>query len=114
MALNSTPPPVETDDGAFERNFGNSAANWEKMRATSYYQLGYLSGLSGSFAEAIDYCQSAIRRDSSLTEAYVNLISGYLSVGRLADAERVLNLALTKFPDNEYLRRFKNGQASGK
>ncbi|MEW6411619.1 MAG: glycosyltransferase family 39 protein [Candidatus Zixiibacteriota bacterium] len=112
-ALESPPPPIETDDGAFERNSPNSPANREKTKAVTCYQLGYISGMQGAFTDAVRFSKMAIERDSTMSEAYVNLISGYLSTGRVDDARRVLNIALTKFPGNDYLRRFENLQTFG-
>ncbi|UCG62449.1 MAG: glycosyltransferase family 39 protein, partial [Candidatus Zixiibacteriota bacterium] len=43
-AVASRPPPVETDDFAFERKFVNSKANWKKEKAEAFYQLGYING----------------------------------------------------------------------
>jgi len=102
-AANSQPPAIETDDEAFEQNFVNSRSNWDMERAKSYYQLGFLYGLSGYFGRAIDYSRRAIETDSSLAEAYVNLVSGYLSSGQIELGRETYRLAKEKFPANEVL-----------
>jgi tetratricopeptide (TPR) repeat protein len=105
QAIASKPPPVETDDYAFERNYINSPANWARERAKSYYQLGFINGLRGNFDLSIEYSKQAIKLDSFYAEAYVNLISGYISAGRLAEARTTLAEAASRFPDNEYIRQ---------
>ncbi|MCK4573595.1 MAG: hypothetical protein KAU36_04445, partial [candidate division Zixibacteria bacterium] len=102
-AANSQPPAIETDDEAFEQNFVNSRSNWDMERAKSYYQLGFLYGLSGYFGRAIDYSRRAIETDSSLAEAYINLVSGYLSSGQIELGRETYRLAKEKFPANEVL-----------
>jgi lipopolysaccharide biosynthesis regulator YciM len=101
----SKPPPIETDDEAFSPAFRNSSQNWEKQRAYADYQLGYINGLQGNYYDAVRYSSLAIQADSSLVEAYVNLISGLLSTGRLAKADSVLSTALQKFPTNKNLNQ---------
>jgi len=105
IAAATHPPPIETDDNAFERLYRNSAALWQRAKAKTYYQWGYVKGLSGQYDLAIQYSQQSIELDSTRVEAYVNLISGYLSVGRVAQAQEVLNAASAKFPDDVYLKR---------
>ncbi len=105
QAIISTPPPVETDDYAFERNYINSTSNWAMERAKAFYQLGFINGLRGNFDLSIEYSREAIRLDSTYAEAYVNLISGYISTGRLAEARTTLAEAASRFPDNEYIRQ---------
>lgn len=106
-AAASTPPPIETDDYAFEGIFRNSRENLTSARAISFYQLGFLAGRQGRFADAIGYSHRAIAADSNLVEAYVNLVSGYLSSGEREAAREILLLADSKFPDNEYVARLK-------
>ncbi|MEA3296734.1 MAG: tetratricopeptide repeat protein, partial [candidate division Zixibacteria bacterium] len=97
-ALNSHPSPIETDDQAFDRNFRNDLANRNLELAQTHYQLGYLAGLTGHYREAISHSRQAIERDSLLVEAYVNLISGYFSTGKVALADSVLKTANKRFP----------------
>ncbi len=106
-ATRSTPPPIETDDEAFEPDFKNSIPNWNHQKAVSFYQLGFMSGINGDFASAITYSNQAIVLDSNLAEAYVNLVSGYYSQGKLSEARDLLIRALTRFPNNAYLIRLK-------
>ncbi len=107
QATLSTPPPIETDDEAFTPTFRTSPQNWSKQRALAYSQLGYLSGLQGEFQEAVRLCSRAIREDSLLAEAYINLISGYLSLGKRRQADSVLSAACTLFPTNQSLRQIR-------
>ncbi len=103
----STPPPVETDDHAFERNFVNSKAAWKKEKGKTYYQLGYIAGLQGEFERSVGLSRQAIELDSTLAEAYINLVNGYLSSGQLMEARRVADIAFEKFPDNTYVKQLR-------
>ncbi|MBU8934253.1 MAG: glycosyltransferase family 39 protein [candidate division Zixibacteria bacterium] len=105
-ALNATPPPIETDDEAFAIVFRNSPENIARQRARVHYQLGYLDGKAGKFGQSIYHSQSAITLDSNLSDAYINLISAYLSTGQTAVADSLLTIARQRFPDNPQLRRF--------
>jgi len=105
QALNSQPPPIETDDEAFAQTFRNSLPRWEKERARTNYQLGYIYGLQGRYRDATRHSSVAIQGDSSLIEAYVNLVSGLLSLGQRQQAESVLAAAIGKFPTNRHLRQ---------
>ena len=107
-AIKSSPPPIETDDEAFERNFKNSLFNWTHQKAYSYYQLGYLNGLKGLYDKSITYSKKAIALDSNLVEAYINLISGYNSSGQKEKAKIIFNTAIKKFPTNPLIGRMKN------
>jgi 4-amino-4-deoxy-L-arabinose transferase-like glycosyltransferase len=104
-AVYAQPPPIETDDEAFSPVFRNSPGKWLKQRAKAHYQLGYLYGLQGDYDNAVRYSSLAIRLDSSLVEAYVNLISGLVTTGRLEEAKSILKTAQQKFPRNRYLSR---------
>ncbi|UCG60730.1 MAG: tetratricopeptide repeat protein, partial [Candidatus Zixiibacteriota bacterium] len=104
-AIASRPPPVETDDFAFERKFVNSKANWKKEKAEAFYQLGYINGLQGTFDRSIEFSHKAIELDSSLANAYVNLANGYLATGQIAQARRIAAIAVEKFPDDGYVRQ---------
>ncbi len=106
-AAASAPPPIETDDEAFEAKFKNSIPNWTRQKALAYYQLGFMSGVDGDYSSAILNSERAIALDSNLVEAYVNLISGYYSQGELVRARDLLAQALLRFPGNSYLLRLK-------
>ncbi|MDH4155751.1 MAG: glycosyltransferase family 39 protein [candidate division Zixibacteria bacterium] len=104
IARNAAPPPIETDDAAFERHFRNSRENWKKERAKTFYQLGYIAGLDGRFDESLDFSRRAIDGDPDLVGAYVNLASGFMSTGRFSEADSILTIATEKFPDDEQIR----------
>ncbi len=107
-ALNSRPPPIETDDEAFTQTFRNSLPKWEKERAKANYQLGYVYGLQGRYREATLHSSLAIERDSSLIEAYVNLVSGLVSLGQRQEADSILAVAIGKFPASHHLRQLRD------
>ncbi len=106
-ALLSTPPPIETDDEAFKHYFRNSRENIQRQKAFSYFQLGYIKGLQDSYGESIQYSQRAIILDSSLVDAYANLISGYIATNQSDKADSVINHALKLFPSYSPLLRLK-------
>ncbi len=108
QALTTQPPPIETDDEAFTQTFRNSSRKWEKERARTHYQLGYIYGLQGHYREATHHSSLAIEGDSSLTDAYVNLVSGLLSLGQRSQADSVLTVALDKFPSDLHLRQLRS------
>ncbi len=107
-ALTAQPPPIETDDYAFSKDFRNHPKNIAHEKAKAYHQLGYLSGIRGDFINSIRYSQEAIRSDATLSDAYVNLISGYLSSGNRQAADSVYKTAVAKFPDNPQINRLRN------
>lgn len=96
-AVESRPPPVEMDDEAWEPEYNNSPWRWRRAKAQSYYQLGYLAGVSGRVGVALNYTEEAIARDSSLVQAWLNLINGYRSVGQTQKSDSVLQLAIDRF-----------------
>ena len=55
LALSTAPPPIETDNTAFDAVHRYSRENFLREKARSYYQLGFLRGRQGSFEQAIDY-----------------------------------------------------------
>lgn len=103
-AMESPPPPVEMNDDAFTREFATGPEAWEKATAGSYYQLGYLQGLRGRFGQALEYTSEAIRRDSSLVAAWLNLASAYRAIGRPNAADSVIQSALDRFGADELNR----------
>ncbi len=105
QGLSASPPPIETDDQAFGRDFRHDRGSMTRERARTYYQLGFLSGVRGDLELAIDYCGRAIDADSSLAEAYVNLVAAYVSSGRQAEAERTMDLAAGRFPNHPLVRK---------
>ena len=106
-ALESKPPPIETDDQAFSPSFRHGAADFARSKAKTLYLRGYCHGQEGRVDEAIEYSRRAIEADSTLAEAFVNLYSGYLTQGRLREAESVRAEAERRFPGNELVSRMK-------
>jgi tetratricopeptide (TPR) repeat protein len=107
LAVNAKPPPIETDNTAFDADFRNSPENFAKEKAKTYYQLGYLNGVQGYFADAVKYSRDAIALDSNLVEAYINLTSGLASLGETARADSVLAVAKRRFPDDTRIDRLR-------
>jgi len=105
QGLSASPPSIETDDQAFGRGFRHDKASTTRERARTYYQLGYLGGIRGDFELAIGYCRRAIDADSTLVEAYVNLVTAYLSSGRQAEADWTMDIADEKFPNHPLVRQ---------
>lgn len=104
-ALHSKAPPIETDDGAFDRNFPNHYLRRQHERARTHYHLGLLAGLAGKHHLAVSYNRQAIAADSSLAEAYVNLASAYRLTGQTAEADSVLVSVARLFPSNELINK---------
>ena len=106
-ALDAVPPPIETDDYAFLPDFRHSRENMHRQYARAAYQLGFIAGVNGRFDEAIARSQQAIAYDSSLADAWVNLISGYLATGRRASADSTLTAAVRRFPNHMPLQQLR-------
>ncbi|MDH4035181.1 MAG: hypothetical protein OEV80_15425, partial [candidate division Zixibacteria bacterium] len=104
-ALHTEAPPIETDDGAFDRDFPNHYLRRLKEKAISHYHLGLLAGLSGRYYLAISHNSQAIAADSGLIEAYLNLAGGHRLLGQFEIADSILTVANRRFPDNELVRR---------
>ncbi|MFZ5979212.1 MAG: glycosyltransferase family 39 protein [Candidatus Zixiibacteriota bacterium] len=103
----AVPPPIETDDYAFSKDFRNSPADFAREKAGTFHQLGYLYGIKGDFAESIASSRRAVELNPELSDAYVNLVSGYLSLGDRQTADSVYQKARRKFPDDEQVLRLK-------
>jgi len=106
----SKPPPIETDDQAFSPGFRHGAAVYERSKARAFYLLGYCHGQYGRIAESIEGSRAAIAADSTMVEAYVNLRSGFLTQGRLLEADSVLAEAARLFPNNQLIQTLKTPQ----
>jgi len=104
-ALLASSPPIEINDEAFRSNFKNSPDNMIKQRAFSNFQLGYVKGLQESYGESIRYSIEAINLDPTLTDAYVNLVSGYLATNQRTKADSILSHSLQLFPSYAPLLR---------
>ena len=102
-AVNTTPPPIETDDASFGYDSPNKLSSWNLQKAKSYYHLSYIYGISKQYNKAIDASNKSIELDPTFADAYVNLISGYFSVGKIDEGKELLQTALQKFPTHERL-----------
>ncbi|MFH2036493.1 MAG: glycosyltransferase family 39 protein [Candidatus Zixiibacteriota bacterium] len=89
---------IETDDKAL---YYAPASNKKSEIA---YQLGYLYGLSGHLEKSKSMSETAIRLDSNMVEAYINLANVYMIKGDRIKAVEILELAENKFPRNETLK----------
>jgi 4-amino-4-deoxy-L-arabinose transferase-like glycosyltransferase len=110
-AASSDPPPIETDDAAFEPGFENHPAKWNRQQAQSHYQLGFLSGISQDLSAAITHSRKAIGLDSSLVPAWINLWGGLMSSGQAAAADSIRDEILQRFPDHPLVRRRLGGSS---
>ncbi|MBD3332784.1 tetratricopeptide repeat protein [candidate division GN15 bacterium] len=108
LATELNRPPIETDDAAFGPQWINSPRAWRLQRAQAYYRLGYLAGSQGQVDRAIEMSQQAIAHDSTLAEAWVNLISGHATRGELSTVDSLLSLAGNRFPNNELIQSLRN------
>ena len=106
-ALHAAAPPVEIDDEAFRYVWRYHPDNMRHQRARAAYQLGFVAGRSGDPEAALEYSRQAIGLDSTLAEAYVNLVTAHLAVGQIARADSVLTDALRRFPDQAQLRQMR-------
>ncbi|NMC42776.1 MAG: tetratricopeptide repeat protein [candidate division Zixibacteria bacterium] len=86
---------------AFEFAYDPTAGNeGTEVIALACYQLGYLYGLKGDFARSVDYSRQAIAADRDLKAAYINLVSGYRSLGDHARADSVIGVYRSRWPDD--------------
>lgn len=102
-----SPPPIETDDLAFQANFPNSLTRWRIEQGHSYFQLSFLAGRQSRFNDAISYARRAIELAPGLPDAYVNLVTGLRITGRISEADSVLATALSRFPTDQNLQSLK-------
>ncbi len=103
-ALEAKQIAIETDDRAFtyEGMTGRQMSN--KIRGQAAYQLGYIMGMRNNLIESVEKSRLAIYYDSSLAEAYINLINGYRLLGKTDSARIIYNLATFKFPGNDMVK----------
>lgn len=104
-ALHTQAPPIETDDGAFDRNFPNHYVRRQNEKAHTYYHLGLMAGLAGRYHQAISYNRQAIAADSGLAEAYLNLAGGYRLVGQFKTSDSILTITARRFPESDLVNR---------
>lgn len=100
-AESAVPPPVETDDQAFRSSSRHERSRFAREKAKTYYLRGYCLAQSGQIEEAVAYTRQAIEHDSLLTEAYINLYTGYSSLGQLVLADSVRAETVARFPNLE-------------
>ena len=105
QAINSTRPPIETDDAAFEPHFRHSRAAWNKELAKAHHQLGYLYGLDGEFAQAVRLSERAIAFDSTLVGAWINLASALAQSGEPGRADSVMKVIRQRFENDPLVRQ---------
>jgi 4-amino-4-deoxy-L-arabinose transferase-like glycosyltransferase len=104
-AVRARPPAIETDDAAFGRVWSNHPDLFEQRKARAFYQLGFLAGIEGDFQNAVTYSLQAIERDSLLTEAWVNLVTGYLSQGKFHMVDSLAIELEHRFPEDDNVRQ---------
>lgn len=101
------PPPVETDDELFSNIFISKYFNRSRQLGRMYYQLGFIEGTNGKIDRSINHNQLAIGYDSSLVEAYINLVNGYLAQQSYGPANEIYQIASRRFPNHPYLEKIK-------
>jgi len=94
---------IETDDDAFGYS-RDRARSHDLIKSKAAYQLGYIYGLRNRLGESIRMSNLAISLDSTLAEAYVNLINGYFMTGETVKARELLTLARRRFPENKSIQ----------
>ncbi|PKK84719.1 MAG: hypothetical protein CVT49_02525 [candidate division Zixibacteria bacterium HGW-Zixibacteria-1] len=97
---------VETDDLNFNYSRFREAAPL-RIKARAAYQLGYIYGIQDRIPESIIMSRQAIDLDSSLVEAYINLINAYSMTGETARAKELMSIASKRFPENDLLNQLK-------
>ncbi len=90
--IKHSPPSIAF--GGMESGLFGGASDDELMAMASY-QLGYIFGLTGRYQESIRYSREAIELNPELREAYINLISGYRSVGEIRRADSVAQIYIS-------------------
>ncbi|MEW5994549.1 MAG: tetratricopeptide repeat protein, partial [Candidatus Zixiibacteriota bacterium] len=106
-SITTRPPPIETDDEAFRPNYRNIPDNRRRRQARAHFQLGYLYGQQQRYREAVYQSDLAVRKDSTLAEAYVNLISGLMATGEFLRARSVVDVAAKRFPQDTLIGQLK-------
>jgi len=97
-AYNQPGPSIETNDKALYYRISSN------VMPEIAYQLGYLYGRTGNIEKSQLMSESAIRLDSNKVEAYINLANVHLINGNRSKALEILDLAESKFPNNENLK----------
>jgi len=104
-ALESQPPPVETDPEAFRDTYRNSLPNWSAQQGQAALQLAYLHGVNGDFVGALEFSRKAVALAPDVPQGYLNCYNAYLSLGRTAEADSVLQIAARRFPNDPDVRQ---------
>lgn len=104
LALSGSSVSAETDDRAFTYSGLTGRQISLKIKGQAAYQLGYIYGKQNDLVRAIELSNLAILNDSSLTDAYVNLINAYHLAGKIDRARSVARVALEKFPNHQSIR----------
>jgi len=103
-ALTAVAVAVETDDRAFTYSGLTGRQLSRKIKARAAYQLGFIYGVRNDLIRSIVMSNLALSNDSSIAEAYVNLINGYRLSGKTDSARYVSQIALDKFPDHRTIQ----------
>ncbi len=103
-ALSAITIAPETDDRAFTYSGLTGYQISLKVKGRAAYQLGYIYGKQNDLVRSIEMSNQAIFNDSSLADAYVNLINGYRLSGKIDSARYVLQIALENFPDHQTIQ----------
>ncbi|MCK5127060.1 MAG: glycosyltransferase family 39 protein [candidate division Zixibacteria bacterium] len=84
LEMLETPPRI-----SFNTLLGQDVKQRKRLNSLANYQLGYLYGLSGMYEQSIRFSKASIHSDSLCKEAYINLISGYRSIGENYQADSI-------------------------
>jgi tetratricopeptide (TPR) repeat protein len=85
----------------FESKFGVHAFHGhDNLLRLACYQLGYLYGLTSEYEKSIQFSRRAIELAPNMKEAYINLISGYQSIGDSRRADSVIAVYRSIRPDD--------------
>ena len=91
---------------SFKIPYGADAAEKrEELVGLVFYQLGYLYGLTGQYENSVKFSRRAVERTPDLKEAYINLISGYRSLGETGRADSIAAVFLTRWPQSPSMDR---------
>jgi tetratricopeptide (TPR) repeat protein len=103
--IRASDPPIETDDRLFEQGYEQSIAKDRRERARANMAYGSLLGRRGEYAQSAIYSSAAIEIDSSLSGAWINLVSALANLGQSTEAATFLSRALQRFPEDPVVQR---------
>lgn len=101
----ATDPPLETDDRLFEQTYEQNVARDIRERARANMAYGSLLGRRGEYAQSAIYSSAAISLDSTLSGAWINLVSAHANLGQNPEAASILNQAMRRFPEDPVIQR---------